>query len=230
MKGEDNMKPYIICHMMTSVDGRIDCAMTENLPGVQEYYATLEALQAPSRVSGRVTAELEMALPGSFTSSVSTPLGKEASSKKQAAAGYEIVMDTKGTLLWEAAEEERPLVIVTSEQVSKEYLAYLDSKNISWIACGRQHIDLVRACDILVQEFAVKRLAVVGGGHINAGFLAAGLLDEVSVLIGAGIDGRGGMAAVFDGLPMSSAVTQLQLLKVQQFASDAVWLRYKVKK
>lgn len=31
-------KPYIICHMMTSVDGRIDCAMTEHLPGVQEYY------------------------------------------------------------------------------------------------------------------------------------------------------------------------------------------------
>ena len=22
-------KPYIICHMMTAVDGRIDCAMTE---------------------------------------------------------------------------------------------------------------------------------------------------------------------------------------------------------
>ena len=27
-------KPYIICHMMTSVDGRIDCAMTEQLPPV----------------------------------------------------------------------------------------------------------------------------------------------------------------------------------------------------
>ena len=225
------MKPYIICHMMTSVDGRIDCAMTENLPGVQEYYATLDALQAPSRVSGRVTAELEMALPGSFASTTSTHLGKEAFSKKQAAAGYEIVMDTKGTLLWEQLEaDERPLLIVTSEQVSKEYLAYLDSKNISWIACGRQQIDLVRACGILAQEFGVKRLAVVGGGHINAGFLAAGMLDEVSMLIGAGIDGRGGMAAVFDGLPMSSAVTQLQLLKVQQFDSDAVWLRYKVKK
>lgn len=24
-------KPYIICHMMTSVDGRIDCNMTEHL-------------------------------------------------------------------------------------------------------------------------------------------------------------------------------------------------------
>lgn len=53
-------KPYIVCHMMTSVDGRIDCAMTEHLPGVQEYYDTLDALGAPTRISGRVTAELEI--------------------------------------------------------------------------------------------------------------------------------------------------------------------------
>lgn len=60
-------KPYIVCHMMTSVDGRIDCAMTEHLPGVQEYYNTLDALDAPTRISGRVTAELEMALPESLS-------------------------------------------------------------------------------------------------------------------------------------------------------------------
>lgn len=60
------IKPYIVCHMMTSVDGRIDCAMTEHLPGVQEYYDTLNALDAPTRISGRVTAELEMALPESL--------------------------------------------------------------------------------------------------------------------------------------------------------------------
>ena len=35
----------------------------------------------------------------------------------------------------------------------------------------------------------------------------AGLLDEVSLLIGAGIDGRGGMGAVFDGLPQERGVT-----------------------
>ena len=40
--------------------------MTEHLPGVQEYYDTLDALDAPTRISGRVTAELEMALPGKF--------------------------------------------------------------------------------------------------------------------------------------------------------------------
>lgn len=224
-------KPYIVCHMMTSVDGRIDCAMTEHLPGVQEYYDTLDALDAPTRISGRVTAELEMALPGKFEAKTAEALGKEAFSKATDAEGYEIVVDTHGTLLWgESAEDERPLLILTSEQVSKEYLAYLNGKHISWIACGKEHVDLKRACEILAAEFGVKRAAAVGGGHINAGFLAAGLLDEVSILIGAGIDGRGGMQSVFDGLPMERGVTPLKLTSVQQYGSGAVWLRYNVEK
>lgn len=151
-------KPYIVCHMMTAVDGRIDCAMTEHLPGVQEYYDTLDALNAPSRVSGRVTAQLEMALPGTFESETKTPLGKEGFSKAADAAGYEIVADTRGTLLWdETAGDERPLLILTSERVSREYLAYLDQKHISWIACGAERIDLARACEILAGEFGVGK-------------------------------------------------------------------------
>lgn len=71
-------------------------------------------------------------------------------------------------------------------------------------------------------------MAVVGGGHINAGFLSAGLLDEVSILIGAGVDGRGGMSAVFDGRPMNRTVTPLKLEQVQSFESGAVWIRYRV--
>lgn len=224
-------KPTIICHMMTSVDGRIDCAMTEHLPGVQEYYETLDALDAPTRISGRVTAELEMARPGKFESETTTLYNKEGWSKADDAAGYEVVIDTHGTLLWDStADEGRPLLIVTCEQVSREYLAYLDSRSISWIACGKEHVDLRRACEILAEVFGVERAAVVGGGHINAGFLAAGLLDEVSILMGAGIDGRGGMAAVFDGLPMDRPVTPLQLRSVQQYGSGAVWLRYGVVK
>lgn len=63
-------KPYIICHMMTSVDGRIDCAMTSQLPGVEDYYKTLDELNVPTTVSGRVTAELEMAEPGFFEAKI----------------------------------------------------------------------------------------------------------------------------------------------------------------
>ncbi len=223
-------KPYIICHMMTSVDGRIDCAMTEELPGVQDYYRTLDSFAAPTRVSGRVTAELEMAMPGKFQSATVTPLGREGFSKATDAKGYEVIVDTKGTLLWNQADfAERPLLVATSEKVSHEYLAYLDSLKISWIACGKERINLPRVCEILASVFGVERMAVVGGGHINAGFLAEGLLDEVSILIGAGIDGRAGMGAVFDGLPLHRSVTPLRLEKAEALDSGAVWIRYRIR-
>lgn len=158
--------------MMTAVDGRIDCAMTEQLPGVQEYYSTLDSLAAPSRVSGRVTAQLEMARPGIFEPQ-DAALGYESFSRNADADGYEIVIDTRGTLLWDEPDtSERPLLIVTSERVSRDYIAYLDGLHISWIACGKERVDLTRACEILASAFGVERMAVVGGGHINAAFLA----------------------------------------------------------
>ena len=51
----------------------------------------------------------------------------------------------------------------------------------------------------------------------------------LSVLIGAGIGGRGGMGAVFDGLAPEKDITPLALESVQAFDSGAVWLRYKIK-
>lgn len=42
--------------------------------------------------------------------------------------------------------------------------------------------------EILADEFNIDRLAIVGGGKINGGFLEAGLVDEISILIGAGVD------------------------------------------
>ena len=220
-------KPYIICHMMISIDGRIDCAMTSKLRGVDEYYKTLDEIIVPTTVSGRVTAELEMAEPGTFVPKNNEIYGQEGFSKKADAAGYEIIVDSNGKLLWpDASHMEKPYLILTSKNVTKEYLQYLDGKNISWIVCGEKHVDLKRASEILFEQFHVERMGIVGGSKINTAFLEAGLLDEISLLIGAGIDGRGGMPAVFDGLSMNHDVTSLKLMDVQKFDSGAVWLRY----
>lgn len=213
---------------MISIDGRIDCTMTSKLPGVNDYYTSLDEINVPTTVSGRVTAELEMAEPGEFISKNKEPYGKEGFSKKTDAAGYEIVIDTNGKLLWpDATGMAKPYLIVTSEKVSKEYVTYLDEKNISWIACGKEHVDLVRVTEILASEFHVERMGIVGGSKINTAFLEAGLLDEISLLVGAGIDGRGGMPAVFDGLAMEHDVISLKLIDVKKFDSDAVWIRYR---
>ena len=118
------------------------------------------------------------------------------------------------------------MVVILSEAVTTEYLDYLDSLHISWIVCGEKRIDLRRAAEILYSEFGVERMAIVGGGTINAAFLDAGLLDEVSILLGPGVDGRRGMTATFDGLPMGTEPVNLQLTSVQPYKDGAVWLRY----
>ena len=83
--------------------------------------------------------------------------------------------------------------------------------------------------EILHDAFGVDRAAVVGGGRINAAFLSAGLLDEVSILIGAGIDGREVEPSAFDGLGKKSDVVPLTLKSVKSFESGAVWIRYSVR-
>ena len=223
-------KPYIIVHMMTSVDGRIDCGMTAQLAGEPEYYSTLDSLNVPTRISGRVTAETELTRGGKFNSQNKEILGKTDFAKNTTADSYNIVVDTKGTLQWGKENGNNfPHLIITSEQVTKDYLDYLNSQNISWIAAGKDQIDLAKAMEILADEFNIDRLAIVGGGKINGGFLEAGLVDEISILIGAGADGRTGQPSLFDGRPESSRPIALQLKDVESYEDGAVWLRHLVK-
>ena len=60
--------------------------------------------------------------------------------------------------------------------------------------------------------------------------LEAGLIDEVSIMVAPGIDGRKGQTAVFDGISHTEcAPYKLKLESVEQWETDIVWLRYKVK-
>lgn len=223
-------KPYIIVHMMESVNGRIDCGMTAQLGGNPEYYSSLDAINAPTRISGRVTAASELTGGGQYIPQDNATLNKTTFTKNVTADSYNIVVDTKGTLCWGTETSTSfPHLIITSEDVTKEYLDYLDRQNISWIATGKGRIDLRQAMDILATEFGIRRLAIVGGGKINGGFLNAGLVDEISVLIGPGIDGRIGQSSLFDGRPGNRQPVALQLKGVKSYEDGAVWLRYLVK-
>lgn len=220
-------KPYTICYMMMSVDGRIDCPMTENLPGVEEYYPFLETLECSNHVSGKVTSKLEIAS-SEFLDVSNKPIEKECFyDAKNRNPGFEIIIDSKGTLCYQKGTN---ILVITSKKADQNYLHYLKENEFSYIVTGEDEVDLERASQILFKEFNVKRMIVVGGGHINAGFLSQGLLDEVIIMIGAGIDGRKNMVSVFDGLDDNMPLTKLTLLGVETFDSGAVMLRYSVQK
>lgn len=227
------MKPYIITHMMTSVDGRIDCPMVGQL-STDEYYIALERLGKCSKLSGRVTTVLECPAMKEETaaSATGTPVGHEAFSVCRKADEYTITVDTHGKILWKSNEADgHPVISIVTEDVSKEYLDSLTAQGISWIASGKGHIDLRHAVEILNEEFGVERLAIVGGGHICGGFAEVGLVDEVSVMVAPGIDGREGQTAMFDGIRKENCNPyKLKLESVEKWDTDIVWLRYKVEK
>ena len=224
------MKPFIISHMMESVDGRIDCAMTEQIEPSNVYYDALDELDCPTTLEGRVTMQIHFAESEPFVAKDSTPIGKTTFHKASEEPGYAVAIDTLGKLKWPShVHDGKPLLVITSEACAKEYLDACTAQGISWIAVGEKRIDLAKAVDMLNTEFGVNRMAVVGGGHINGAFLEAGLLDEVSVMVGPGIDGRKGMASVFDGLEDAARpATLLKLTDVKRMG-DTVWLRYSFK-
>lgn len=225
-------RPYIICHMVESIDGRIDCGMVDKISG-DEYYTTLDTLGCKTSVEGRVTMEHYYALPDRYVATDKTPFGRKDTFRASERNDFHICPDTHGTLQWESAEMEdgRPLLILTSENVPAEYLTYLRDKGISYIATGKNNIDLADAMAILKKDFGVDRLAVLGGGLINGGFLAAGLIDEVSLLLAPGIDGREGWRAMFDGISNQSRLpTKLSLQSVEKMDNDVLWIKYNVVK
>lgn len=217
--------------MIASVDGRIDCDMTEQIEGGNEYYEALESLACPSMLMGRVTMQMHYALAEPFIAADTTPIGCEAFHIACKAAAYCVGVDTHGILQWGESEfDGQALLVITDEQCPKAYHDRLTEQGISWIATGKNGINLARAMELLAEKFGVERLAVTGGGHINGAFLEAELLDEVSFMVAPGIDGRGGMAAVFDGIAdKNRPATQLHLQSVKQMG-ETVWMRYKFKR
>lgn len=223
------MRPYIICHMVASIDGRIDCSMVEKISG-EEYYTALEELECPTLLEGRVTMQHYNAAKEEFVPKTDNPVGGVSIFVAEDSDAYMVSVDTLGRLQWESNNIDGvPLVCIVSEKATEEYLETLRNRQISWIAVGKERIDLAMAMEILYERFGVKRLGLLGGGHINGGFLEAGLVDEVSLLLAPGIDGRKGETSLFDGITVRNRVpVQLKLMQVKRLNNDVIWLRYKL--
>lgn len=223
------MKPYVTCFMMSSIDGRIDCAMTEQIEGSKEYYDLLAYHNFDACLSGKVTAKMHYAKDDLFIPTDHTFVGKEGYYKAIESKKYSVVVDTLGSLTWEGNTiDGNPMIVLLSERTTTEYINYLKKLNISYIVVGKNKIDLEKSLDYLYQYFNIKKLGIVGGGNINGAFLDAGLLDEISLLIGPGIDGRKGMTALFDGISMDRKPYRLKLNDLEQYDNGVVWLSYKL--
>jgi 2,5-diamino-6-(ribosylamino)-4(3H)-pyrimidinone 5'-phosphate reductase len=223
------MRPHIICHMATTLDGRIDAEAVEAvLASTHDYEATGEMLEGDAWLCGRTTMQQHLAEPEPFVSTTGESAGPQPVHVARRAQSYAVSVDTRGTLRWAGANiEGGHLICIVSERAPADYLAMLRDQGISYIVAGARQVNLAKAMALLGEHFGIRRLLLEGGGHINGGFVDANLIDEVSLLLVPGIDGRHGIPAVFDGLARRAAVP-LKLKSIEQRANDVLWIRYEV--
>jgi riboflavin biosynthesis pyrimidine reductase len=223
------MKPYIVAHMMSSVDGR---SLTDgwNLDYASDLYeSTAATFEADGWICGRVTMQ-EI----SHGKDYPKGLAKGAIPRtdyfvERDASQYAISIDPQGRVAWKSGTALKSHVIeVLTEEVPDDFLAYLQSIGVSYVFGGKKDIDLAVVVDTLARELGVKKLIVEGGSHVSGAFVNAGLVDEVSVLILPLVDSRDEHPSSFEvSMEKWKAPAYLKLESIEKAGHDAVWLRYK---
>jgi len=228
------MKPYVICHMNMSVDGRIWHSRwrpAENrCAGLFERIH--EELGNGSWLIGRVTGS-EYAKAEDYPAHTDETFPREPWLARKSAAAYGIALDARGKIAWGRSDiGGDPIVAVLTEQVSDAHLAGLRRDGVSYIFAGERELDLRLALEILNRELGIERLLIEGGGKSNGSFLRAGLIDEISLAICPTIDGARGGPHVFNSADEvtgpSAPVRSMTLESSQVLEGGAIWLRYRL--
>ncbi len=220
--------------METSIDGRLHPSrFTASPEGTRrdwgaQYEKAHDSLGADAWLVGRVTmAEMSKAGPHAPTRFGAV----ERSVHKAGVTGrkYAVALDPSGKVHFAPGGVGGDHVIaLLGRGVPDAHLAELAGDGASYIVSETPTIDLAAMLDRLARDFGIRHLALEGGAYTNGAFLAAGLVDEMIVLIAPGIDGGPnveGLATFGDGL---AGKLQLRLKSATTQAHGIVQVHYDV--
>ncbi|SAL40544.1 5-amino-6-(5-phosphoribosylamino)uracil reductase [Caballeronia peredens] len=221
---------HIVCHMMSSIDGR---SLTDNwnLPYASPTYEeTAARFKADAWACGRVTMQ---EISHGKDRDYPRGLAKKAIARadyfaRRDASQYAVSIDPKGRVAWKSDTAlDSHIVEVLAESVEDDYLAYLQSIGVSYVFGGKDDIELARVVDTLERELKIRKLIVEGGGHVSGAFVNAQLADEVSVLLVPLVDGREAHTSSFEvAMDAWKKPAYLKLESVETLEHDVVWIRY----
>jgi riboflavin biosynthesis pyrimidine reductase len=227
------MKPYVICLMACSVDGRTLPSRWRPKGAAGDAFEQVhDKLAGDTWLIGRVTGQ-EFAKGKPYPASVSGTFPREPWFARRDAKAYGVVLDARGKIAWGRAEiGGDPIVMVLSETVSDAHLAGLRGEGVSYIFAGNSQLDLALTLDFPNRELGVKRLLLEGGGGTNGAFLRAGLVDELNLIICPAVDGAKGAPSVFDSTEAAAdqraPITAMTLESSQVLEGGVVLLRYRI--
>lgn len=233
------MRPYIICHMVTSIDGRLHPSrFTGAAAGISaetlsnHYEEVAGRLDAEGWIVGRKTmSELAKGTHRAVMNAPTVP--REAHIAVRRKRNFAIAIDPSGRVHYGQDHIGGDHVIaVLGEQVSDAYLAELRDDGVSYIFAGPNGDDLTGAMAQLSRLFGIKKLLLEGGGTINGAFLRHRLIDEFSTLIQPAVDGVANSPSILDYRGTDGerpgAGRALRLIGCEALDGGTVWLRHAV--
>jgi 2,5-diamino-6-(ribosylamino)-4(3H)-pyrimidinone 5'-phosphate reductase len=228
------MRPYVICHMCTSIDGKILGERWGRLPRVGDSAKLFETTAASFGIGAWLVGNTTMKEFAGRPTRLPVARGPVERKDYLADAGarrFAIGADAKGVLRFQEPEVNGDhIVVLVSERVSNAYLAHLRAAGVSYLFCGREHVDVRQAMRKIRRRLGLRKLMLEGGGAFNGSALAAGEIDEISQVIVPIADGGTGIASMFDipGPPPRMAAARLRLLQHRTLPGGFIWLRYRV--
>ncbi|MBV7390910.1 dihydrofolate reductase family protein [Enterococcus alishanensis] len=237
-------RPFIFCHMLTSLDGKItgDFFKSEKAKSASLQFYNIAFGKDPyyknqGWLSGRVTSDdnftfyKEPALSANYQP---VPAGDFIS--QVGAEMYYISLDPSGKLGWEKntisyRETVATVIEVLTERVSEQYKAFLRELDIPYIIAGKETIDPQVTIDKLQTYFQLDSIMLGGGGVINWSFIQAGVCDELSLVLAPVADGNPDTPSLFNaigGQADGKKFADFKLIESKVLADDALWLRYQV--
>ena len=235
------MRPYIICHMGTSIDGRLHPSrFTSPAQGISRdvlrghYERVHDRFGADGWIVGRMTMS-EMAKGAERPVRDAPKVAREAHIAARDGRKLAIGIDPSGRVHYGKDNIGGDHVVaVLGEQVSDAYLAELREDGVSYVFAGPRGDDLRRAMEEIASLFSVKTLLLEGGGRINGAFLKHRLIDEFSTLIHPAVDGVAGTQSIvdYDGPEddRPGAGQSLRLTHCETLEGGMVWLRHAVER
>ena len=228
------MKPHVICHMMVSLDGRIHPSRWTASPegdrqAWSKVYEDVHAtFAADAWLVGRVTmAEMSKGVPHAPGGPVEVIRPAHFANRK--AGSYAIAFDRGGKLHFAKSDVGGDhVVVLLGPDVGDDHLAELASDGISYVVAPDQEMAPGPLLELLGRELGIKRLLLEGGGNVNGSLLAAGVVDEVSLLVAPAIDGALGVTGVFE-VPEPTGLAgkvRLRLTSSAALVHGIVHLRY----
>lgn len=230
------MKPHVICHMISSLDGKLHPGRwTESPDGGHDqwssvYQALHQALRGDAWIVGRVTmAEMTRASPHAVAGPICVDRPHHFAMRD--ATTYAIALDPSGKLHFDKGEVDGDhVVVLLGRDVPDVHLAELASDGVSYVVAEDAAMKLSSLLDVLRRELGIGRLLLEGGARINGSFFAEGLVDEFSLLVAPALDGGSDSPAIIEaGAVGLAGKLRLSLISCELLEHGLVHLRYAVR-